>query len=262
MTHRFRTTHVALPALGFVLAFAYIQFANIDFRLATAQFYDAATRTWVGGHTWWAEHLIHNGGRNLVRAVAAGALVVFVASWRVPRLRTWRLESGYVVLAIALGTGIVGLLKQVTNVDCPWDLTDFGGTHAFVSLLGQRPAGAAHVACFPGAHSSSGFALMCFYFVLRDRDPRAAVAALAGGILTGATFAFGQEARGAHFLSHDLASAAFVWYAQLAAYTLMLAPKRLAFERHPVPSASRSEWRAPESDPRLSVALNRQESHS
>ena len=37
-------------------------------------------------------------------------------------------------------------------------------------------------------------------------------------IALGAAFSIGQEARGAHFLSHDLTSAAIVWFVQLGLY--------------------------------------------
>ena len=62
--------------------------------------------------------------------------------------------------------------------------------------------------------------------VLRDRFLGAARVLLVIGILAGGVFAFGQEARGAHFLSHDLASAAIVWFTQLALYWRMLAPTK------------------------------------
>jgi membrane-associated PAP2 superfamily phosphatase len=47
--------------------------------------------------------------------------------------------------------------------------------------------------------------------------------ALAGGLLIGTVFALGQQARGAHFLSHDLTSAAIVWYVLLGLYLVMFA---------------------------------------
>ena len=218
----------------FALAFAWIAVLQVDFRLAEAAFYDAAARAWIGAHAWWATDLIHEGGRDLVCAIAVTAFLVHGASWCWPRWRHLKRESGYVVLAIALGTGLVALLKQLTNMDCPWSLTSFGGTHAFVGLFASRPPGAERVACFPGAHSSGGFALMCFYFVLRDRAPRAARVFLALGVVMGAVFAFGQEARGAHFLSHDLASAAIVWFTELLVYVLVLAPPRAAEPRFSV----------------------------
>jgi membrane-associated PAP2 superfamily phosphatase len=45
-----------------------------------------------------------------------------------------------------------------------------------------------------------------------------AFVALALGIAAGTTFSFGQEARGARFLSHDLWSAFVVWFTQLGLY--------------------------------------------
>jgi membrane-associated PAP2 superfamily phosphatase len=59
---------------------------------------------------------------------------------------------------------------------------------------------------------------MCFYFVFRDLSRHAARWALAGAIVVGIAFSIGQEARGAHFLSHDLTSAAIVWFVQLGLY--------------------------------------------
>jgi membrane-associated PAP2 superfamily phosphatase len=153
-------------------------------------------------------------------------MLAYATSWMSPRLAGLRRDAAFVALAIVLATGIVALLKQLTNVDCPWSLARFGGTHAYVALLGHRPPGAERVACFPGAHSSGGFALMCFYFALRDRAAGAARLGLVLGLTVGAVFAFGQEARGAHFLSHDLASAAVVWFTQLALYLRMLAPTK------------------------------------
>jgi membrane-associated PAP2 superfamily phosphatase len=217
---------VGIPALCFVMAFALITLGRVDVRLASAAFYDAATRAWVGTHTWWAEDLIHEDGLALVRSIAMTAILVYAATWLSPRFGSLRRDAGFVALAILLATGIVALLKQVTNIACPWSLTSFGGTHAYVTLLGHRPPDAERVACFPGAHSSGGFALMCFYFVLRDRAASAARILLVLGILAGSLFAFGQEARGAHFLSHDLASAAIVWFTQLALYRALLAPTR------------------------------------
>jgi len=38
-------------------------------------------------------------------------------------------------------------------------------------------------------------------------------------------YSIGQEARGAHFISHDLAAAAIVWFTQLLLYVLILAPQ-------------------------------------
>jgi membrane-associated PAP2 superfamily phosphatase len=162
--------------------------------------------------------LIHIGGRDALRVLAVVAAALLLASVRVSALQRWRRPLAYFLCAMLASTLLVGALKQLTNVDCPWDLQGFGGTRPIVHLFADRPDDLPRAACFPGAHSSSGFALMCLYFLLRRRSAAAALAGLSAGIAVGSVFAFGQEARGAHFLSHDLCSALLVWLICLAVY--------------------------------------------
>lgn len=227
---RCRPSHVLWPAVVFAAAFAAIAAFDLDRRIAQVLFHDAASGLWLGGSSgsWWARDLLHTGGRWLVRSVAAAALIVWCTALLLPRLRHWRRRAAFAFLALVLSTGIVGGLKAVTNVDCPWDLAGFGGNRPHIGLFADRPDALPHAQCFPGAHAASGFALLFGYFLFRDSSRRRARWALTAGILTGLVFSLGQQARGAHFLSHDLASAAIVWYVQLLLYRLMLAPRAAA----------------------------------
>jgi membrane-associated PAP2 superfamily phosphatase len=220
LTSPFWRAHAAAPLAGFSLAFYLLEGLALDPVLARAWYFDTTTTHWLGtgAGDWWAHALLHTGGRWLVRAVAAGALSIWALSFALTRLREWRRGAGFVFVAIVLSTAIVGGLKAATNVDCPWDLAGFGGHNPYVSLFADRPDALPRAACFPGAHSSSGFALVCFYFLWRDRSPRRARRALFAALCVGIAFSIGQEARGAHFLSHDLTSAAIVWGVQLALY--------------------------------------------
>ncbi len=193
-------------------------FSTLDLQIARDRFFDAGAMHWRGAGTWWADDLLHTGGRDAVRLLATMALLLLLASLRVPALQRWRRPLGYFLAAMLASTLLVGALKQVTNVDCPWDLQGFGGTRPVIHLFDNRPDDLPHAACFPGAHSSSGFALLCGYFLFRHRGRRAALLALAPGLVTGAAFSYAQEARGAHFLTHDLASALLVWLICLAVY--------------------------------------------
>jgi membrane-associated PAP2 superfamily phosphatase len=206
------------------LAFILIEVLGLDLKIANTLFYDHARQHWLGAGAgdWWAHRLVHDTGRWLVRGVAAAALLVWGITFFVPSTRQWRRSAGFIVLAMAVSVLVVGLLKQVTNVDCPWDLAEYGGAHPYVALFADRPDYLPRAACFPGAHSSSGFALVCFYFVLRNRWRRLAWLALGIACLVGVVFSIGQEARGAHFLSHDLTSAMLVWAIQLYLYVRVL----------------------------------------
>lgn len=223
-------SHALWPAVVFAAAFAAIAAFDLDCRIAQVLFHDAASGLWLGGSSgsWWARDVLHTGGRWLVRSVAAAALIVWCTALLQPQLRHWRRPAAFAFLALVLSTGMVGGLKAVTNVDCPWDLAGFGGSRPHIGLFADRPDALPHAQCFPGAHAASGFALLFGYFLCRDSSRRRARWALAAGILTGLAFSLGQEARGAHFLSHDLTSAAIVWYVQLLLYRLMLAPRAAA----------------------------------
>jgi membrane-associated PAP2 superfamily phosphatase len=181
----------------------------------------------AGSGAWWAHSMLHTGGRTLVRLVAAAALLAWALSfwpnsaWS-PRLRATRRETGFVTLAMILSVSLVGLLQALTNVACPWDLVEFGDLRPYVELLALRPADLAPAQCFPGSHSASGVSLLAFYFVLLPHSRRAARIALIAALCIGAAFAFGQEARGAHFLSHDLTSALLVWLTLVGLHATVL----------------------------------------
>jgi membrane-associated PAP2 superfamily phosphatase len=219
----FWNRHAWVPLILFVPLFTVVEWTGLDRILAHALFYDPVHR-WLGEGAggWWAHGVIHNGGRWLARTVAGTALVLWTGSFLSVRMRHWRRSAGFVFISMAAAVLIVGGLKLVTNVDCPWDLAEFGGDRPYFGLFAARPHGLPTAQCFPGAHSSSGFALVCFYFVYRDRSRRIAAAALVGALAVWAVFAIAQEARGAHFLSHDLASLAVVWFVQLGLYVKLL----------------------------------------
>jgi membrane-associated PAP2 superfamily phosphatase len=218
-----------LPA---ILVLCLVEWLDLDRAVAHRFFFRAATAHWLGSGAgaWWARDLIHQGGRDLVRTVAAGALLSWALSYASSKLAPWRREALFVFLGIVLVTGLVGILKVLTDVDCPWDLAEFGGSRPYVALLGDRPDYLPRAACFPGAHSSSGFALLSVYFALRARRPRLARWLGASALLLGVTFALGQEARGAHFLSHDVVSATLAWWLLLA-----LSQRMLVMRAAPVP---------------------------
>ena len=219
----FWNQHAWIPLILFASLFTLVEWTGLDRILAHALFYDPV-HGWLGEGAggWWAHGVIHNGGRWLARTVAGTALALWIASFLSARMRHWRRSAGFVFMSMAAAVLVVGGLKLITDVDCPWDLAEFGGDRPYIALFAARPHGLPAAQCFPGAHSSSGFALVCFYFVYRDRSRAIAAAALIGALAVWCVFALAQEARGAHFLSHDLAGLAVVWLVQLGVYAKLL----------------------------------------
>jgi membrane-associated PAP2 superfamily phosphatase len=221
----FWRAHALWPGLAFGLAMALILCLDLDRALAHAFFFDDVARRWAGGGP--GSSFIDADVSESMRAVAAVLLgAAWLASRMVDRLEPWRRRIGFVFAALALSIGLVSGLKAITNVDCPWDLAEFGGDRPYVGLFADRPDSLPPAQCFPGAHASAGFALVFGYFLLRDRSRARAAWALSGAIAMGVMFSLCQESRGAHFLSHDLAAAAIVWFTQLLLYAAILKPRQ------------------------------------
>jgi membrane-associated PAP2 superfamily phosphatase len=146
-----------------------------------------------------------------MRLIGVLAIITWAMSHFRERLTPHRAALGYFAACMVVVPLTVGLLKQVTNVDCPWDLQGFGGSLPVVHWFEARPSGLPHAACFPGAHSSSAFALFALFFLWQGSRPHLAWVALAGTAALGALFSVAQQSRGAHFLSHDVASALIAW---------------------------------------------------
>lgn len=203
--------------IGFVaLLLLLLALFDGDVMIARYFFFDVATNEWIARHDWWANELLHTGGRNLMRLVGVLALIAWAASYRSIRLATHRADLGYFAACMVLVPLTIGILKQITNVDCPWDLQGFGGSMPVIHWFESRPAELPHAACFPGAHSSSAFALFGLFFMWRSAKPAWATVALLSTLALGGAFSIAQQSRGAHFLSHDIVSALLAWLICLA----------------------------------------------
>jgi membrane-associated PAP2 superfamily phosphatase len=213
----FLRLHFWLPLSVGALLMVLFASTDLDRRLERAWAYDAATARFPERGTIWADDIVHLGGRTAIALVATLCLVGWVRAARAQRseeARAW----AFSLIALTLSAGIAAGLKQITDVDCPWDLQGFGGDRPFLPLLAARPGWLPVARCFPGAHSASGFALFALYFGFRDTRPRVATRALLAALIVGSVFGLTQQARGAHFLSHDLASAFIVWFTCLGLY--------------------------------------------
>lgn len=223
---RFAAAHLWLPLLAGLLLVALLQ-AGPDRALA-----DALLRL-QGGHWAWRDAPLlaiglHRGGRLasllawlllaawwVLRAGAASRIEAQHAGTSVRRAELRR-AAAYVLAAVAAATAAVALLKSVTNVDCPWALARYGGAHPWLGLFDARPADWARARCFPAGHASAGYAWLALYFAALEVAPRLRMRALCFGLGAGLAFGIAQQLRGAHFASHDVASALVCWLVAFA----------------------------------------------
>ncbi|MBB3141909.1 phosphatase PAP2 family protein [Halomonas sp. THAF12] len=183
-----------------MLAFARL---GLDFRLADF-FYRLEGGEWSLRHGALTEALLHEGGRDLSQAMGGAVILALALSHGLAPLRPWRRPLWFLFLAVAGSTLAVSTLKQLVSMECPWDLTRYGGWAPFIGLFEARPAGFPDTACFPAGHASAGYAWVALFPFLTAVQPRWRWWGLAVGLGLGLVFGVAQQLRGAHFLSHDL----------------------------------------------------------
>ena len=211
---RWWLTHAAVPALLAATLFVALQLGGD--RLLAGTLYDPAGQGWLLDPGLAQSRFLYGGERALIfGAVLAGLGLLLAGCW-FPGIRDWRRPIAFVLLSLGATTALVGAAKQATNVDCPRALVEYGGPRRFVGLFEDRPDDWPRAACFPAGHSSAAFAFVSLYFVLAAARPRWRWAGLGAGLGFGLAFGATQWARGMHFPSHDVVSAAVAWAVALA----------------------------------------------
>lgn len=199
-----------------ILALAVVmEYTPID-RLLVKPFFDGESAEFPLRRHWFFEVVLHTMGKWLVLLCAIGAVLVGVAGWFVVRLRPWRWALIYVAACAGLTSGIVAVLKEVTNRFPPWSIAEFGGKVPYTPLFDGTPEPFTGGRGFPAGHASGILAWVSLWFVARSM--RATTPAwwlfpvIAGGVLFGWT----QHVRGAHFPSHNLWTLAVAWSVAVA----------------------------------------------
>lgn len=215
-----RRLYYGLPLLAIALLLV-IDPAPLDFALANWMYEPGIG--FVGKHSAFLEDVLHDKAKQAVIAFAVLSLIGFLASFISSSLAKWRRPLGYTVLAMTVSTGLITPIKKLTQVQCPWSLEQFGGVEHFSPLLGPRAEPVEKAGqCWPGGHAAAGFSLFALFFALRGYKPRLAHWALALALGLGIIFSIGRMLQGAHFLSHNLWTAALCWLVSLGLYDLIL----------------------------------------
>lgn len=159
---------------------------------------------------WFLVQVMHEGGRRLGWLLVLGLVVGIWWPLGVLR-RLGSLARTQLAASALLSLAVISLLKYWSATSCPWDLAEFGGLARYAShwALGVADGGGGH--CFPAGHAAAGFAFVGGYFALHRQAPVAARWWLVLALAAGAVLGWGQQMRGAHFMSHTLWTAWLCW---------------------------------------------------
>ena len=211
-------SHLIAPLSLALLLFALTYGAQLDFALAS-WLYQLQGDSWFLQHHWLTETVLHS----YVRSLNETALLCLIAYWLwqqlVVKQRSHQQRTlGLLLLSLLLSFATIAALKRLLPMECPWDLQQFGGHSVFWGLFDRRPATLDANQCFPAGHSSIGFAWLALYFYWRELKPQLATRGLCIGLSLGLLLGFVQQLRGAHFISHDIATAAICWLISTSLY--------------------------------------------
>ena len=182
---------------------------SIDLWLADRMF-DAATGRFDWRDHWFAVDVMHRWvkiplillGASIVGAALADGVRPLTILSTNDRLRL-RMAAACALLVPL----VVAFVKHYASPHCPWDVDRYGGVAPYLRLFDALPAAVPAGHCFPAGHASSALWLTGLCVWLLPHRPRAAAGVGVLGMSLGFGLGWVQQLRGAHFLTHTLASA-------------------------------------------------------
>lgn len=206
---------IVITMLGILSLVLMFEFSHMDMWVQNYLFQVDSGQWLLDKHDETLSLIFYDAPKRLLVFAVIGVLLVLLIFRQGEWVKRYRQGMVIVLLSLFVTVTLVGWLKSVTNVPCPKDLSDFGGSYPHVTLLHRLPA-AEHmrrVRCFPAGHASGGFALLSLYFLFRRRRNR--WIGLGIGMAVGWTFGLYKMLIGDHFLSHTLVTMGLAWLVSL-----------------------------------------------
>ncbi len=193
--------------LGFGALIGLCTVTDIDLALS-ARFY-APDTGWRYAEAWGWRWLFEFGLRPAI-VMASVAFVVLIGSWLRPPWRRYRRACLVLVLAVALGPGVVvnSILKPYWGRPRPRHVAMFGGSQVYHPWW--RPGGPGSGKSFPSGHASMGFVMVAGAVLIPRSYRRLRHGAIGAAISYGLLMGCGRIVQGGHFFSDVLWSGVIV----------------------------------------------------
>jgi membrane-associated PAP2 superfamily phosphatase len=214
-----RIPHVDRPSVVLPALFLAGVVGFFGFHRTGGEWLDFQVQSWFwDGKDWlipkdsgWFHRLAYDGPKVGLVLFSVGLLWSIAFPARSP---TWlgRRRAVYLFLAMATVSLVCTQLRSFTHMATPRDLSVYGAVAPnaweHLMLFDAKPEHYPSHA-FPAGHASGGFALLALAFAWGTASARRR--GLLIGIVYGGAMGLYQIARGEHFLSHTLATAALAW---------------------------------------------------
>lgn len=213
--------HFIFPGVLFVTLAIIFEYFQFDIPIAKFWFeLEGGETQWSLRRAWLLENIMHIGGRNLVILLAVIVLTFLMLSLWKPRIKPFRKSLALLFISVLSTVLLVRVGKDLSHVSCPWDQSMFGGSHYYLPIFAKLPTDSEFGVCFPGGHSSGGFAWVALYYFAYQNCPKQRWKGLVFGLVLGGIFSLSQQLRGAHFFSHGIWSLGIAWLVSTSFYYL------------------------------------------
>ncbi|WP_295798810.1 phosphatase PAP2 family protein [uncultured Microbulbifer sp.] len=216
MDKQFFTRQFAIAVACLLLAVVLFDFTSIDLWVQQ-KLYRPDVGQWIlDKQDPTLRMLFYDGPKSLLTLLAKVVLLVLIVFRRNELLGKYRSGLLIVLVSTLVTVALVGVLKSLTNVPCPKDLSLFGADHPYVTFLHRLPLvdTLPRVRCFPAGHASGGFALLSLFFLFRRR--RNQWIGFAVGMTLGWILGIYKMLIGDHFLSHTVVTMCLGWLVSLS----------------------------------------------
>jgi membrane-associated PAP2 superfamily phosphatase len=178
-------------------------FSHVPRDLSIAAVLPASSWAWPAGNLFpW--NILYRWAAIPAVLIGAVSLLVLLLGLVQPRYALLRRQAVFMLFFLALGPGLTVnmLFKEQYGRARPREIVEFGGNQQFTNFW--QPGKAGTNSSFPSGHAAIAFATMTPWFVLRDRQQRAAAGFLVLGVLFGSLVGIARILQGGHFPSDIL----------------------------------------------------------
>jgi len=195
------------------------EFTNLDVNIQS-YFYNFEEKKWLIHQNPTLKYIFYDGFKKLFFIVLFILIVIlsFAKRFNISQ----RVKKSLLILLLSMMfVPSLALIKNLTNMPCPYHLDKFGGTYPEIKLFEPYPKDFVQekkVRCYPAGHATMGFSFMALYFLFKTR--RNKNLALGFGIILGSLTGTYKILIGDHFLSHTLVTMIGAWLVILFIYKL------------------------------------------
>ena len=169
-------------------------------------------------HSSWNRNIFYHGAKILLGILGVGGIVLLIKNRKNQKFVPYRKGLSITILTLIICPLFISSLKNWSAIRCPSQIGRYSGPHPYEGLFDlsrYQEASNEWGRCFPAGHASGGLALVALMNFSEEKKKSFLLS------MSGATFGWimgwHQMLRGAHFLSHTLAS---MWTALIICYLL------------------------------------------